>query len=57
MIASVRGTVAAIGPDRAVIEVGGVGLAVQCAPGTLAEPAGRRSRPGWPPAWWSGRTR
>ncbi|MEJ3744848.1 Holliday junction branch migration protein RuvA [Actinomycetes bacterium KLBMP 9797] len=36
MIASVRGTVAALSPDGAVIEVGGVGLAVQCAPGTLA---------------------
>jgi Holliday junction DNA helicase RuvA len=36
MIASVRGTVAAVSPDGAVIEVGGVGLAVQCAPGTLA---------------------
>ncbi|CCH17540.1 Holliday junction branch migration protein RuvA [Micromonospora lupini] len=37
MIASVRGTVTATGPDLAVIEVGGVGLAVHCAPGTLAE--------------------
>jgi Holliday junction DNA helicase RuvA len=36
MIASVRGRVAALSPDGAVIEVGGVGLAVQCAPGTLA---------------------
>jgi Holliday junction DNA helicase RuvA len=36
MIASVRGVVAAIAPDSAVIEVGGVGLALQCAPGTLA---------------------
>jgi Holliday junction DNA helicase RuvA len=36
MIASVRGVVAAIAPDCAVIEVGGVGLQVQCAPGTLA---------------------
>jgi Holliday junction DNA helicase RuvA len=36
MIASVRGVVAAIAPDSAVIEVGGVGLLVQCAPGTLA---------------------
>ncbi|BFU43735.1 Holliday junction branch migration protein RuvA [Krasilnikovia sp. MM14-A1004] len=36
MIASVRGVVATIAPDSAVIEVGGVGLAVQCAPGTLA---------------------
>jgi holliday junction DNA helicase RuvA len=36
MIASVRGRVAAVSPDGAVIEVGGVGLAVHCAPGTLA---------------------
>jgi Holliday junction DNA helicase RuvA len=36
MIASVRGQVVAVGPDAAVVEVGGVGLAVQCAPGTLA---------------------
>jgi Holliday junction DNA helicase RuvA len=36
MIASVRGLVAAIAPDSAVIEVGGVGLQIQCAPGTLA---------------------
>ncbi len=36
MIASVRGTVVAVAPDSAVIEVGGVGMAVQCSPGTLA---------------------
>jgi Holliday junction DNA helicase RuvA len=36
MIASVRGTVAALGPDGAVVEVGGIGLAVSCSPGTLA---------------------
>jgi len=36
MIASVRGRVAAFSPDGAVIEVGGVGLAVHCTPGTLA---------------------
>jgi Holliday junction DNA helicase RuvA len=36
VIASVRGTVAALGPDGAVVEVGGVGLAVSCSPGTLA---------------------
>jgi Holliday junction DNA helicase RuvA len=36
MIASVRGLVAAIAQDSAVIEVGGVGLQVQCAPATLA---------------------
>ncbi|HEV7897091.1 MAG TPA: Holliday junction branch migration protein RuvA [Planosporangium sp.] len=36
MIASVRGRVAAVGPDGAVVEVGGVGLAVSCTPNTLA---------------------
>jgi holliday junction DNA helicase RuvA len=36
VIASVRGTVAAVGPDGAVVEVGGIGLAVQCTPGTIA---------------------
>lgn len=37
MIATVRGRVASIGTERAVIEVGGVGLAVACIPATLAE--------------------
>jgi holliday junction DNA helicase RuvA len=36
MIASVRGVVAAVAPDHAVLEVGGVGLALHCTPGTLA---------------------
>ncbi|WP_019544288.1 Holliday junction branch migration protein RuvA [Streptomyces sulphureus] len=36
MIAFLSGTVAAVGPDTAVVEVSGVGMAVQCAPGTLA---------------------
>jgi len=36
VIAHLTGTVAALAPDGAVIEVGGVGLQVQCAPGTLA---------------------
>jgi Holliday junction DNA helicase RuvA len=36
VIASVRGVVAALGPDGAVVEVGGVGLSVSCSPGTLA---------------------
>lgn len=36
MIAFVRGRVAEVGPDRAVVDVGGVGLALQCTPGTLA---------------------
>lgn len=36
MISSVRGRVAALAPDAAVVEVGGVGLHVQCTPSTLA---------------------
>lgn len=36
MIAHLNGMVAGVGPDGAVIEVGGVGLRVQCTPGTLA---------------------
>ncbi|HEX2419626.1 MAG TPA: Holliday junction branch migration protein RuvA [Micromonosporaceae bacterium] len=36
MIASVRGRITALGPDHAVVEVAGIGFAVQCAPGTLA---------------------
>src|SRR5215470_6846516 len=36
MIASVAGQVAAVAPDEAVIEVGGVGFALQCTPNTLA---------------------
>jgi holliday junction DNA helicase RuvA len=36
MIASVHGRVAALGPDGAVVEVSGIGLAVSCSPGTLA---------------------
>ncbi len=36
MIAFVTGPVAALAPDAAVVEVGGVGMAVQCTPGTLA---------------------
>lgn len=36
MIASVAGTVASIGLDRAVIEVGGVGMSVRATPNTLA---------------------
>jgi holliday junction DNA helicase RuvA len=41
MIAHLDGTVSAVAPDGAVIDVGGVGLLVQCTPGTLA-----RLRPG-----------
>lgn len=36
MIAFVQGPVAAVAPNCAVLEVGGVGVAVQCAPATLA---------------------
>lgn len=36
MIASVSGRVAAVSPEGAVVEVGGVGILVQCAPGTIA---------------------
>ncbi|MER7763340.1 Holliday junction branch migration protein RuvA [Streptomyces sp. NPDC097619] len=36
MIAFVSGPVAAVAPTTAVIEVGGVGMAVQCTPATLA---------------------
>ncbi|MFN2496934.1 MAG: Holliday junction branch migration protein RuvA, partial [Pseudonocardiaceae bacterium] len=36
MISSVRGEVLSIGLDHAVVEVGGVGLAVHAAPATLA---------------------
>jgi len=36
MIAHLRGTVAGVAPDGAVIDVGGVGMRVQCSPGTLA---------------------
>jgi len=36
MISHLAGRVTAVAPDGAVIEVGGVGLLVQCTPGTLA---------------------
>ncbi|OIV39107.1 Holliday junction DNA helicase RuvA [Mangrovactinospora gilvigrisea] len=36
MIASVNGPVAALTPDAAVVEVGGLGIQVLCTPGTLA---------------------
>jgi holliday junction DNA helicase RuvA len=36
MIASVSGRVAAVGPDTVVVEVGGLGVAVICTPGTIA---------------------
>jgi holliday junction DNA helicase RuvA len=45
MISHLTGSVAAIAPDGAVIEVGGVGLLVQCTPATLARlRLGERSR-------------
>ncbi|TQK43351.1 Holliday junction DNA helicase subunit RuvA [Streptomyces sp. SLBN-118] len=37
MIAFVSGPVAALAPTTAVIEVGGVGMAIQCTPNTLSE--------------------
>ncbi|MEU4152127.1 Holliday junction branch migration protein RuvA [Streptomyces sp. NPDC026659] len=37
MIAFVSGTIAALAPDTAVVEVGGVGMALQCTPDTLAK--------------------
>ncbi|MFL6061037.1 MAG: Holliday junction branch migration protein RuvA [Marmoricola sp.] len=37
MIAFVRGRVAAVGLTSAVLEIGGVGLELQCTPNTLAE--------------------
>ena len=37
MIAFVSGPVAALAPDSAVVEVGGIGMSVQCTPGTLAD--------------------
>ncbi|MCP3769852.1 MULTISPECIES: Holliday junction branch migration protein RuvA [Streptomyces] len=36
MIAFVSGTVAVLAPDTAVVEVGGVGMAVRCTPDTLS---------------------
>ncbi len=36
MIAFVAGRVAALAPDGAVVEVGGIGLSLQCTPATLA---------------------
>jgi holliday junction DNA helicase RuvA len=36
VIASLSGRVAAVSPEGAVVEVGGIGLAVQCTPGTIA---------------------
>ncbi len=36
MIASVRGSVTHLGSTSAILDVGGIGLDVQCAPGTLA---------------------
>jgi len=45
MIAHLDGTVTTVAPEGAVIEVGGVGLLVQCSPGTLASlRAGERAK-------------
>jgi holliday junction DNA helicase RuvA len=45
VIAHLNGTVAGISPDGAVIDVGGVGLRVQCTPDTLASlKQGERAR-------------
>jgi holliday junction DNA helicase RuvA len=45
MISHLSGTVAGLAPDGAVIDVGGVGLLVQCTPGTLAQlRTGERAR-------------
>jgi holliday junction DNA helicase RuvA len=45
VIAHVDGTVSGVAPDGAVIDVGGVGLLVQCTPGTLARlRTGERAR-------------
>ena len=45
MIAHLNGTVSSVAPDGAVIDVGGVGLLVQCTPGTLAGlRTGKRTR-------------
>ncbi len=45
MISHLNGLVCGLTPDGAVIEVGGVGLLVQCTPGTLATlRSGERSR-------------
>jgi Holliday junction DNA helicase RuvA len=45
VISHLAGTVSGIAPDGAVIEVGGVGLLVQCTPATLATlRAGQRAR-------------
>jgi Holliday junction DNA helicase RuvA len=41
VIAHLDGVVSAVSPDGAVIDIGGIGLAVQCSPGTLS-----RLRPG-----------
>ena len=57
MIAFVAGRVAALAPDGAVVEVGGVGLSVQCTPGDARRAAHRRERARCPPPWSCARTR
>ena len=57
MIAFVRGPVAAVGAGSAVVEVGGVGLELQCAPAHPGRAAARARAPPSPPRWSSARTR
>ena len=57
MIASVRGTVAAVSADGAVIEMGGFRRRRVVLAGHARPAAGRRRRPGWRPAWSCARTR
>ena len=57
MIAHLNGTVASVAPDGAVIDVGGVGLLGAVHAGHAGRAAARASGPGWPPRWWSARTR
>ena len=44
MIASIRGRVLHLSADAVVVEVGGVGLSVQCAPRTAGRAAARAPR-------------
>ena len=55
MIAYVRGSVASVSAGSAVVEVGGVGLELQCAPGPWPG-CGSATRPRSRRRSWSGRT-
>ena len=57
MISSVRGEVLDVGLDHAVVEVGGVGLAVQATPAHARRAAARASRRGSRRRSSCGRTR